>query len=92
MNDEDSSNGSHTSDMTPAQVILLYREAIGRAQNIAHDLDDFEWIDSSPASASKQLGEILDEASDLEQALRKIVAATREGRRGNVNEAIAEAP
>lgn len=61
--------------MNAPEIIVLYREAQGRARNVAHDLDDFEWIDRSPESAKAQLVEILEESRQVVAALSRLVEA-----------------
>jgi hypothetical protein len=55
--------------VNPATVIVCYREALGRARNVAHDLEDFEWIDRDTDDAVAQLGEIALEAGRVASLL-----------------------
>ena len=56
--------------MNPARTIIAYQEALGRARNVVHDLEDFEWINRSDDSAVAQLGEIANEAGRVASLLQ----------------------
>ena len=58
--------------MNVATTIRLYREALGRARNVAHDLEDFEWIHQTDIDIAARLQEIASESGRV-ASLRHIL-------------------